>query len=275
MRATLRMTLVTLALLAPAVPALADSASAPATATAVRVERVKPEREKYQTLRFLKQNVDFVRRRFDLLRQQPIAGSGQAGPIDPRYLEYSKMLAAILADRDSVSRAAEIRDRRTLLASITELGQLETQLDQMDSLLASQRERLGVLQADFTGRQKTALVVVATGCPANTVLDSITVTLEDGSRFTASLSDAQRTSLHDGGVIEVFHGFVEPREQAVEVTLSGNRWTVPEPAWVTVEPTRDRITFLRLDLSKVSKDGATGMSAQTWIHDEALPSGDS
>jgi hypothetical protein len=276
MRATLPSTVVTLTLLAAAcAPAFADTDSAPAGATEVRVERIKPEREKHETLRFLKQNRDFVRRRFDLLREQSIAGSGEAGPIDPRYLEYSKMLAEILADQDSVARATLAQDRRTLLASITELGQLETQLDQMDRLLASQRARLGVLQADFTGRQKTALVVVASGWPADAVLDGISVTLEDGSRINVTLTEAQRSSLRDGGVLEVFHGFVEPRSQVIELALAGNRWTVPAPAYVTLEPTRDRITFLHLDLSRVAQSGAAGMSARTWIHDEALPNGDS
>lgn len=273
MRAILRVSIAA-AVLVPAL-SLADSTSAPVASTEVRVERIKPDKEKHETLRFLKQNRDFVRRRFDLLREKPVAGSGEAGPIDPRYLGYSKMLAAILADQDSVTRAAEARDRQTLLASITELGQLENQLDQMDRLLASQRARLGVLQNDFTGRQKTALVVVASGWPVDAVLDGITITLEDGSRVNVALTDAQRSSLRDGGVLEVFHGFVEPREQVIELTLAGNRWAVPEPAYVTLDPTRDRITFLRLDLTKVGASGAAGMTARTWIHDEALPNGDS
>jgi hypothetical protein len=249
-------------------------AQAPAS-TDVKVERIKPEREKYETVRFLKQNRDFVRRRFDLLREKPVGASGDAGSIDPRYLEYSKMLAAVLADRDSVTRAAEARDRLTLLASITELGQLETQLDQMDRLLAAQRGRLGILQNDFTGRQQTALVVVASGWPAGATVDSITIALEDGSRTTVTLTDAQRASLRDGGVLQLFHGFVEPRQQAFELTLAGNRWAAPAPAWVTLDPARDRITFLKLDLSTVAQGGAADMSARTWIHDESLPPGDS
>ncbi len=273
MRAIVRGSIVAVTLLAGFAPAFADGV--PATATEVRLERIKPEKEKFQTLRFLKGNRDFVRRRFDLLQEKTVAGTGEAGPIDPRYLEYSKMLASILADQDSVTRARTAQDRLTLLASITELGQLETQLDQMDRLITAQRARLGILQTDFTGRQKTALVVVASGWPVDAVLDGITVALEDGSRVTVTLTDAQRASLRDGGVIEVFHEFVEPREQAIELTLAGNRWSVPEPAYVTLDPSRDRITFLHLDLSRVGQSGAPGMSARMWILDESLPSGDS
>src|SRR6185503_1095785 len=66
--------------LAPAALALAVHA-APASAqtvTEVRVERVRPPREKHATLRFLKDNRDFIRGRFDLLRAEPRDGRGTA-----------------------------------------------------------------------------------------------------------------------------------------------------------------------------------------------------
>ena len=151
-----------------AAPSLAPApvtVAVPPDAAAIRVERVKPEKEKHPTLRFLKENRDFIRGRFDLLRQRPIAGRGETAAVDPRFLAYQSMLAGVLGARDSVASAEERRSRLTLLASVTQLGDLESELDGMERLLAAQRDRLTVLQADFTGHQQTALAVVITVDP--------------------------------------------------------------------------------------------------------------
>src|SRR5262245_40860193 len=84
----------------------------------VRVEAVRPQKPKFETLQFLKQNRDFIRARFDRLRQTPLEGR-DAGPIDPRFLAYSRMLTEILAAGDSITVADEARQRQLLLASIT------------------------------------------------------------------------------------------------------------------------------------------------------------
>ncbi len=263
-----------------ALAALVPLAGAPSPARAqepapVTVERERPRKEKLPTLRFLKENRDFIRARYDLMRQKPGGGTGDAGDLDPRFLAYQEMLRDALAARDSVAAADDSLARRQLLASITELGGLEQQLDLMDRLLAAQRTRLGVLQADFTGRQQTALLVVLSGYPAGATVERVSVTLEDGDTLTVALTDEHRASLRQGGVVQVFHGFVEPREQAVEVAIAGDRWPAGDAGYLTLDPARDRLTLLRLDLSTVQPArGAASIQAQTWLHDASLHPGD-
>jgi hypothetical protein len=242
---------------------------------AVEVEAVRPEKPKHPTHRFLKANSDWLRARYDLLREKPLHRRGLAADIDPRYLAYRDMLAAILQAEDSVRTADNANERRQLLRSITELGRLETELDQMERLLAGQRDRLGVLQRDFTGDQRTALVVVLSGYPTGSEVTGVTVVLEEGSRLTAPLTADQRASLGRGGIVQVFHGFVEPREQVVEVIVAGDRWPAGSTGFVTLDPARDRLTFLRLDLAGVEPAaGAASMRASTWLHDTTLADGD-
>ena len=76
------------------------------------------------------------------------------------------MLRDVFAARDSVATAGDSLARQALLASITQLGHLESELDLMERQLEEQRGRLGILQDDFTGRQQTALVVLLSGFPA-------------------------------------------------------------------------------------------------------------
>ncbi len=254
-------------------PVTLAAADIPDAAEAVTVERVKPKRAKHPTLSFLKANRDFIRARYDLLHEEPAAKDEGAAPIDPRYLDYQRLLADATSARDSVSSTEEARRRQELLASITDLGKLESQLDQMDRLLADQRGRLGVLQADFTGHQRTALVVVASGWPANAAFDRLSVRLEDGSSFDIELGVEQRESLAKGGVVQVFHEFVEPREQFLEVALGAGPSPAGDSGYVTLEPARDRITMLRLDLSGVSPEqGAPSIRASVWLHDTTIPS---
>jgi len=256
-----------LGLLVLTVPGLAAPARAQSE-TEVAVEKLRPQREKHPTLVFLKQNRDFIRYRFDQLRLKALQGRGDAGAIDPRYLAYSRMLAGILAAGDSIEVADDARQRQVLLASITELGGLEAQLDLMDRTLAEQRARLGILQEDFTGHQKTALIVVLSGDPGSAALDSFTLTLEDGARVDVAVTAEQHESLRQGGVLQVFHGFVEPREQVVEVAFGGAGWPAGDAGFVTLAPERDRITLLRLDLSRVRPaEGAASIRARTWLHD--------
>ncbi len=240
--------------------------------TTVKVERVKPTREKLPTLRFLKANRDFIRARFDRLRQESRTEAAGAGELDPRFLEYRRLLAEIAANKDSVAVAAEAREREALFASVGDLATLERELDQMERLLESQRLRLGVLQADFAGRQRTELDVLVTGGVLAGGVDSVVVTLEDGSRVSAGLNDTQRESLKHGGVLEVFRGLAEPREQVIEIALHGDGWSLAGPGYVTLEPARDQLTFLKLDLSQAHPSrGLASVLAGTWRLDPSVP----
>jgi hypothetical protein len=244
-------------------------------ATEVRVERVRPKKDDHPTLQFLKENRDFIRGRLDLLREKTRARQGEAAAIDPRFLAYQDMLADIQAARESVVVANSRQQRLELFASITQLGDLETRLDLMERLLGEQRARLGVLQTDFTGEQRTSLMVVLSGYPAAAAPGEIGLTLDDRAALSVRLSAEQCASLQRGGSVEVFHGFVEPREQIIKVSVAGAGWPAGEAGYATLDPTRDRLTLLRLDLSGMDAGrGAPGIQASTWLHSAGTPFGD-
>jgi hypothetical protein len=225
-------------------------------------------REKLPTLRFLRANRDFIRARFDRLREESRVERAGAGDLDPRFLEYRKLLAQIALDKDSVARAADARERQGVFTSVTDLAALERELDQMERLLDTQRARLGVLQADFAGRQRTELDLVLAGGVLAGRVDSVRVTLEDGTSVASTLTDTQRGSLVHGGALEVFRGLVEPREQVIEIALMGEGWSATGHGFVTLEPARDRLTFLKLDLAQASPARGIGsLAASTWLLD--------
>jgi len=238
--------------------------------TRVQVERVKPSREKLPTLRFLKANRDFIRARFDRLRQDSREEASGAGALDPRFLRYREMLAQVNAAKDSVTTANDERERAGLFASVSDLAALERELDQMERLLDAQRARLGVLQNDFAGRQRTELNLLVTGAPVAGIVDSVALILEDGTRVAAALDGTQREALKHGAVFEVFRGLVEPREQVFEVALIGTGWSAAGHGYVTMEPARDRLTFLQLDFAQASPArGINSVIASSWRFEPA------
>jgi hypothetical protein len=250
---------------APSVPL--DPALPPPPAE-VRLERAKPMREKYPTLRFLRENRDFIRGRYDRLRERPVERAGDATAIDPRFLTYRELLAGLDRGADSLARAEDERGRHDLFASVTELGSLETELDQMEETLDAQRGRLAVLEKDFTAHPATEMLVVLSGLPPGTDLASVTLELEDGGAVTLPLGDAERAALRAGGMVEVLHVFVEPRAQSVRVAVAGAAWPAGDSGWLPLEPARDRLNVVRLDLSGLGPaTGITGIRAATWVHD--------
>ena len=83
-----------------------------------------------------------------------------------------------------------------------------------------------------------------------------------------SLTGPQQESLRHGGLLEIFHGAVEPRDQVVEVTLFGSAWSSGSSGYMTLDPLRDRLTFLKLDLSAVQPaQGGASVQASTWLHE--------
>ena len=252
----------------PATAARTAGVLPPATVTTVEVERERPVREKLPTLRFLRANRDFIRARFDRLRAESRVTRAGAGDVDPRFLEYRRLLTEIAAGKDSVSVASDARERQGVFTSVEDLAALERELDMMERLLNAQRSRLGALQADFAGRQRTELDLVITGGALTGRVDSVRVTLEDGTSVASSLTETQRGSLQHGGALEVFRGLVEPREQVIEIALMGEGWSATGHGFVTLEPARDRLTFLKLDLSQASpKLGIGSLAASTWLLD--------
>jgi hypothetical protein len=247
----------------------APKASLPPGVTAVKVERARPQRQTVATLRFLKENRDFIRSRFDRLEEKPAGQPGVANAIDPRFLAYQRMLAEAGAAQDSAAVADQARQRRELFSSVTQLGELEAQLDLLDRLLADQRSRLAALQVDFAGRQQTALSIVVSGDPGEAPLSAVGIRLEDGARMSIAITDPQREALRHGGVLQIFHGLIEPREQVIEVTIG--RDSSAAPGFITLDPARDRLTFLRLDVSPLrAAEGASSLLASTWVLDTEL-----
>ncbi len=260
--------LLSVALLAAS--AVATPSAAVETVTEVRIERERPKRAKLATLRFLHDHKDFIRSRLDALREHERTRRGAAREVDPRHLAWAQMVAEARAARDTLSGAEADRERHALFESVTRLGALEAQLDQLEQTLEAQRERLGVLETDFARDQRTALMVVAGGRPADGI-DAVTVTLEDGSVHTVPLSDAEREALASGGVIQVFHGLIEPREQVIEIGIAGTAAAQAPSGFLVLDPPRDRITLLRLDLTNARLEpGIPGASATFWLH-EPLP----
>lgn len=274
--ATLGAALLAALLAAAAGRALASTAVAedPEHAVQVKVERVAPAREKLPSLRFLRDNLDFLRGRQDLLREKPVKGHGEPEAVNPRFLDYRRLLLEARTSGDSTQLAADSTGRIQLLASITQLGTLESQLDLLERQLAAQRTRLGVLQADFTGRQRTALIVVLSGVSGAATPNAVELTLDDGPTVSVPLSAEERQSLAKGGVVQLFHGFVEPREQVVAVRLAGDAWPAGR-GYLTLEPERDALTLLRLDLAAPSPAaGVTALAASSWRIDPETSTGE-
>jgi hypothetical protein len=266
--------LVLMALASASTASAAAPGRAPAgtTVTTVTVERERPVREKLPTLRFLRANRDFIRARFDRLRSEPTVERAGAADLDPRFLEYRRLLAEIATGKDSVTVASDARERQGVFTSVEDLAALERELDQMERLLDTQRRRLGVLQADFSGRQRTELDVVVTGAALAGRVDSVRVTLEDGTSVASTITETQRVALIHGGALEVFRGLAEPREQVIEVALMGEGWSATGHGFVTIEPARDRLTFLKIDLSQSSPAlGIGSLAASTWLLDADPP----
>lgn len=248
------------ALLFAALVAAPAIAAAPGDApTEVRVRRVKPDRPRLPTLRFLAANRDYLRAELDRLRTSDVRVRGEAAAIDPRFLRYGEMVAAAHAAGDSAAAADSARAARELFASVTELGRLEDELDLLDRALARQRERLAVLQEDFTGEQRTTLAVVLSGWPGDAGPRALAIALEDGTRESVSLSPEQLDALRAGGAVQVMHRMIEPREQALGLELGG-----AAPGWLQLEPARDRVNLLRLDLGRLAAGDPASIAATTW-----------
>jgi len=250
--------------LATPVRAAAPSAVAPA---AIQVQRVKPDRPKLPMLRFLSANRDYLRAELDRLRPKLVGVRGGAGAIDPRFLRYGEMIAAAHAAGDSAAAVDSARAGRDLYASVTELGSLEAELDQLDRALEDQRDRLALLQSDFTGDQRTELAVVLSGWPGDSPAFALTLTLDDGTRASVTLSSEQRDALRSGGAVQVLHRLIEPRDQLFAVEFGA----AAAPGWLVFDPVRDRLNLLRLDLSRLAAGDAASVAATTWVLDDRTP----
>ncbi len=265
--ARLMITLLTLTLLAavsPTLPARAD------TPRQVKVERTRPEKKQLATLRFLRENRDFLRGRIDGLRETPLDLEG-AGLLDPALLERERLMAEIAGAFNALAALGDGPEQDALLASLEEIAALEADLARLESLLAAEEERLGAIEMAFAREQQTLLLVVVSGLPEDAPAQLSWIN-ETGDAVHFGFTGSTRTGLVAGGLARVFHDFVEPREQTWEVVVDGGAWTVPESAFITLTPALDRVTVLRLDLGGVAPtEVPETLHAEAWITLEPEP----
>lgn len=245
-------------------PLLAETTDLPGDPVPVKVVRVKPKEAKHPTLVFLKENRAFIRSQLDRLATEPAKRESEAGVLDERHLRYRDAAHAISLARDTVAVEDARRAERDILMKITEVAELDAQLDLMETLLADQRSRFDQLEADFAADQVTALQVLLRGVPAGAEVTHVVVGDESGDAVSAALDDVARRALASGGLLEVFHEFVEPREQVLEITIQARGWDHEARAFVVMAPDRDRRNVLELDLARPGELAVFG--ARAWSH---------
>ena len=268
MHTRLRATILAATLIALALPLSSRAASeerSERVEETIEVKRAEETKTKHPSLRFLKDHRVFLRARLDLLRLQiKLTRTDDAEMIDARLLRLKEMAAEIAAARDTVGTLHGMTPQRDLLTRVTELGELEAELDLMELLLAEQRRRLLLLEEDFLGHQETALVVLVRGLGGREAPGTI-VFSEDNEFVRVPLTPEQQASLAQGGIAQIYHEFVEPREHIYAVSFEGPGWTGTAPVPVSVLAARDRLTFLELDLSRLDGSADTaGLNTSIW-----------
>ena len=229
----------------------------------LEVKREEIKAPKHESLRFLKDHRVFVRSQLDRLRTQVTREHTNGTQIlDARYLKLQEMSAAIAAAQDTIGGEQARAAQQSLLSSVTELGKLEASLDLMDSLLVDERARLLWLEKDFIGHQETALVIVIRGATAHDLPVGIAIG-EENEVTHVTLSDADRASLAQGGIAQIYHEFVEPRTHALQVKLEGGAWDSRPASVITLDAPRDRLTFLELDLSSAAT-ALSSLNSRVW-----------
>jgi hypothetical protein len=235
------------------------------TETVVEVQRVKPKKAKHPTLRFLKENRTFFRTRLDDLRMREALREADAEGIDPRLLRFQELLDEIHAAQDSAYAGDERTRRRELLQSVQDLAELEREMDRMERLLDEQAGRLSQLAEDFVGEQRTTLIVLVTGVPRKGSPRTVIMQTDEGDSSRVRLSATERESLASGGTAELLHELVEPRRQRLAFSFEGEGWAPGLPYEIVVEPQRDRLTFLELDLEAVDPERPErSLAARIW-----------
>jgi hypothetical protein len=231
----------------------------------VEVKQAQIKQPKHPTLQFLKDNRVFLRAQLDRLRLQITrVHTGEGELLDARYLRLKEMSDAIAAARDTVRADRKLTAERELLDSVTQLGDLESQLTQMERLVAEQQTRLLALEADFLGHQETALVILLKGFSGKPAPTSI-VLAEENDIVRVALTPDQQASLEKGGIAQIYHEFVEPRPHVYAVNFTGGPWDGTQAVAVDVEPTRDRLTFLELDCGELDRNRESlGLLTNTW-----------
>jgi hypothetical protein len=230
----------------------------------IEVKRSETKDPKHPSLQFLRDNRTFLRSQLDRLRQTRQTFSNDAQTLDDRLLRLQELSNAIAAARDTVGDRDAALAERTILENVTDLGDLVAELAMMEQLLVDHRQRLLVLEEDFLGRQETSLVILLRGLGGGDAPEAILLG-EDDNVLRIELTPEQRASLEQGGIAQLYHEFVEPREHVFEVSFTGGSWVNAPPISVTIETARDRLTFLELDASRLDRgEVASGVATSVW-----------
>ncbi|MDH4037245.1 MAG: hypothetical protein OEX18_08150 [Candidatus Krumholzibacteria bacterium] len=230
----------------------------------IEVKRAETKEPRHPSLQFLRDNRTFLRSQLDRLRQTRQTVSNDAQTLDERLLRLQELSNAIAAARDTVGDRDAALAERTILENVTDLGDLVAELALMEQLLVDHRERLLVLEQDFLGRQETSLVILLRGLGGGNAPEAILLG-EDDDVVRIELTPEQRASLEQGGVAQLYHEFVEPREHVFQVSFAGASWIDAPPVSVTIETPRDRLTFLELDASRLDRgEIASGLTTSVW-----------
>ena len=232
----------------------------------VEVQLLEHEKPKHPTLQFLHENRVFFRAQLDhLLMTTRLERDGSASLLDERYLRFQAMLDEIRAARDSAEVSQEWIRRRELMESVGELVELELEMDEMEELLQQQRDRLIWLEEDFVGRQETALIVLLTGVPSGGAPATIVLEDDTGERVRVAIGPEERDSLLRGGTTELFHELVEPRLHVWKLSIEDPAWTGRAPWEIPLEPERDRLTFLEVDLTGMDPAAPSNPITKSWV----------
>jgi hypothetical protein len=251
-------------LIASVVVGMAASGETGNGSETIEVKRSDTKDPKHASLQFLRDNRAFLRAQLDRLRQTRHSTSDDAMILDERMLRLQEMSEALAAARDTVRLRDDAMAQRAILKRVTELGSLVDELTQMERTLTEQRGRLLTLEGDFLGHQETALVILIRGLGGSSAPDAIVLS-EDDDVTRVELTPEQRASLEQGGIAQVYHEFVEPREHTIDVTLAGSAWHEAAPVAVVLETSRDRLTFLELDASHLERGAPTsGLATRVW-----------
>jgi len=217
----------------------------------IEVKKAKIDALENGSLRFLRENRDFLRAQLDRLRQVRRELNGGASALNARDLLLRELMAGIEAGEDSLARERALVAQRELMQSVSELGELESQLDRLEVLLGGQSGRLDQIEADYAGRQRTALLILVQNFPQQDGPERIILEDEDSMRWEVSLSAEQREALRAGGAAQILHEFVEPRRLHFSLRFAGSGYDARPAVAVDVDPARDRINLLSIDLARL------------------------
>lgn len=130
----------------------------------------------------------------------------------------------------------------------------------MDRVLDRQADRVELLDEDLRGQQETALIILLKGWPEGFEPADIEIGDEEGELERVPLTPGDRLSLRRGGIVQVFHEYVEPRRHTFEFGLGGEG-----RIQVFADTPRDELSLLMLDLSAVaSAEDLSALGARIW-----------